>query len=62
VLNVRICISLGLVTGMNKDEVSRLRESVNNHPDGIMLAGSQRNTHDEIHTDDFCNTLIFIRI
>jgi hypothetical protein len=51
VLNVQLCISLGLVTCMNKDEVSRLHESINNHLDGIILEGSQRETHDEIHTD-----------
>jgi hypothetical protein len=38
---------------MNWDEVSRLHEWINNHPDGIILAGSQRKTHDEIHTDVF---------
>jgi hypothetical protein len=52
-LNAQLCISLGLVTGMNRDEVSRLPESINDHPDGIILAGSQRKTHDEIHTDVF---------
>jgi hypothetical protein len=52
-LNVQLCISLGLVTGMNKNEVGRLRESINNHLDGIILVGSQRKTHDEIHTDVF---------
>jgi hypothetical protein len=44
---------LCLVTGMNRNEVSRLRESINNHLDGIILAGSQRQTHDEIHIDVF---------
>jgi hypothetical protein len=38
---------------MNKNEVSRLHESINNHPDGIILTGSQRQTHDEIHIDIF---------
>jgi hypothetical protein len=38
---------------MDRDEVSRLGESNNNHLDGIILAGSQRKTHDEIHTDVF---------
>jgi hypothetical protein len=53
VLNVYLCISLGLVTGMNKNEVSRLHESINNLPDRIILTGSQRQTHDEIHIDIF---------
>jgi hypothetical protein len=53
VLNVQLCISLGLIMGMNKNEVSRLHESINNHPDGIILVSSQRKTHDEIHTDVF---------
>jgi hypothetical protein len=53
VLNVQLCISLGLVVGMNRNEVSRLRELINNHSDGIILVGSQRQTHDEIHTDVF---------
>jgi hypothetical protein len=44
---------LAFVTGMNRNEVSRLRESINNHPNGIILAGSQRQTHDEIYTDVF---------
>jgi hypothetical protein len=38
---------------MNRDEVSRLPESINNHPDGVILASNQRKTHDEIHTDVF---------
>jgi hypothetical protein len=38
---------------MNGNKVSRLRESINNHPNGVILAGSQRKTHDEIHTDVF---------
>jgi hypothetical protein len=41
-LNVQLCMSLGLVLGMNRNEVRRLHESINNHPDGIILAGSQR--------------------
>jgi hypothetical protein len=39
-INVQLYISLGLVPGVNKNEVSRLHESINNHPDGIILAGS----------------------
>jgi hypothetical protein len=33
--------------------VSQLRESIKDHHDGVTLAGSQRKTHDEIHTDVF---------
>jgi hypothetical protein len=39
-LNVQLCISIHLVTGMNRNEVGRLRESINNYLDGIILAGS----------------------
>jgi hypothetical protein len=38
---------------MSRNVVSRFHELINNHPDGIILAGSQRKTHDEIHTDVF---------
>jgi hypothetical protein len=34
-------------------EMSRLRELVNNHPDGIIFVGSQRKAHGEIHADVF---------
>jgi hypothetical protein len=53
VLNVQLCVSLGLVIGINRNEVGILHESINNQLDGIILAGSQRKTHDEIHTDVF---------
>jgi hypothetical protein len=35
------------------DEVSRLRELINDHPNGIILVDNQRKTHEEIHTDVF---------
>jgi hypothetical protein len=53
VLKAQLCISLGLVTGMSWNEVSRFYESINNHTYGIIFAGSQRQTHDEIHIDVF---------
>jgi hypothetical protein len=39
VLNVQLCISLHLVVGMHRNEVDRLHESINNHPNGIILCG-----------------------
>jgi hypothetical protein len=39
--------------GFNMNEVSKLCQSINIHPYGIKLVGSQRKTHDEIHTDVF---------
>jgi hypothetical protein len=38
---------------MNRNEVSKLHESINNHLDGIILAGGKRQTHDEIYADVF---------
>jgi hypothetical protein len=38
---------------MNRGELRKLSESINNHLDGIILAGSQRQIHDKIHTDGF---------
>jgi hypothetical protein len=52
-LNVQLYISLCHEVGMNRNEVSRLHESINNYPDGIIIAGSQRQIHDEIHVDIF---------
>jgi hypothetical protein len=53
VLNVQLCIPHRLVVGMNRNEVGRLWELINNHSDGIILVGSERQTHDEIHADVF---------
>jgi hypothetical protein len=44
-LNVQLCISLHLVVGMNRNDVRRLHESINNHPDGIILEGSTTGKH-----------------
>jgi hypothetical protein len=33
--------------------MSRLGESIHNHPNGIILAGRERQTHDKIHVDVF---------
>jgi hypothetical protein len=33
--------------------MSRLGESICNHPYGIILAGRERKTHNEIHADVF---------
>jgi hypothetical protein len=40
-------------SNMNRNEVGKLPESINNHLDGIILVGSGRQTHDEIHADVF---------
>jgi hypothetical protein len=50
-LNVQLCISLHIATGMNRKELGRLHESINNPPDGIILTGGERQTHNEIHVD-----------
>jgi hypothetical protein len=51
VLNVQLSKHLRLVAGMHMNEVGRLGESINNHSIGIILAGSERHTHNEIHAD-----------
>jgi hypothetical protein len=42
VLNVQLCIFLHFVAGMPRNEVGRLGKVINNHPNGIILAGSER--------------------
>jgi hypothetical protein len=47
--NVDLSILLNLVSGVDGYEVSRFGESIHVHPNRIKLAGSQRQTHNEIH-------------
>jgi hypothetical protein len=51
--NIQISLLLSPVVGMHWNEVSRLGEPINNHPDGIKLVGGERQTHNEIHADVF---------
>jgi hypothetical protein len=41
-LNVQLCILLHLVEGMHENEVVRHGKSINNNPNGIILAGRER--------------------
>jgi hypothetical protein len=51
--NIQFSILISPVVGMHWNEMSRLSEPINDHPDGIKLAGRERQTHNEIHNDVF---------
>jgi hypothetical protein len=51
--NIQFIILLCPLVGVQRNEVSRLGESIHNHPDGIKLAGRERQTHNEIHAGVF---------
>jgi hypothetical protein len=53
VSNVQFGVLLGPVVGVHRHEMSRLGESSHYRPYGILLAGRERQTHVEIHTDIF---------
>jgi hypothetical protein len=49
--NVDFSILLDSIIGMNGYEVSGFGESIDNHPNRIKLAGSQWQTHNEVHAN-----------
>jgi hypothetical protein len=51
--NIQLSVLLGPVVGMDRNEVSRLSEPINDHLDGIILAGRERETDNEIHAAVF---------
>jgi hypothetical protein len=52
-INIQFTLLLSLVVGVHRNEVSRLGEPINDHPNGIKLVGRERQTHNEIHVDVF---------
>jgi hypothetical protein len=53
VSNIQFSVLLSPVVGVHWHEMSRLGEPINDDPDGIKLAGRERQTHNEIHVDVF---------
>jgi hypothetical protein len=51
--NIQFSVLLSPIVGVHRNEMSRLGEPVNNHPDGVKLAGRERQTHNEIQTGVF---------
>jgi hypothetical protein len=49
--NVDFHILLDIVVGVDGYEVSGFGESIHDHPHQVKLAGSQRQTHNEVHDD-----------
>jgi hypothetical protein len=51
VSNVDLSILLNSIFGVDGYEVSGFGESIHDHPNQIKLAGSQRQSHNEIHAN-----------
>jgi hypothetical protein len=51
--HIQLMVLLSHAIGVHWNEVCRLGESIQDHPDGIKLAGGERQTHNEIHADVF---------
>jgi hypothetical protein len=49
--NVDLSILLNVVADIEGYEVSRFGESIHNYPNRIKLAGSQRQTYNDVHTN-----------
>jgi hypothetical protein len=49
--NIDFSILLDVIVGVHGYEVSIFGESVHNHPNRIILEGSQRQTYNEVHTN-----------
>jgi hypothetical protein len=50
-INIDLCIFLGLMGGMHWQEMSCLGQPIYNDPDGIMVPGGIGPSHDKIHTN-----------
>jgi hypothetical protein len=53
VSSIQFSVLLSPVVGLHMNEVSKLGESIHDHPDGIKHVGRERQTHNEIHTNVF---------
>jgi hypothetical protein len=51
--NIQLNILLSPIVGVYWNEMSRLSEPIHDHPNGIILVGRERQTHNEIHADVF---------
>jgi hypothetical protein len=49
--NIQFNVLLSPIVGVHQNEMSGLGEPINDHPDGIKLAGRERETHNEIYVD-----------
>jgi hypothetical protein len=53
VRNIQLSVLFSPVEDVHQNEMSRHGESVDDYPNGVKLAASERQTHNEIHTDVF---------
>jgi hypothetical protein len=53
VRNIQLIILFSPVEGVHWNEMNGLGKSVDDYPDGVQLAASERQTHNEIHIDVF---------
>jgi hypothetical protein len=51
--NIQFSVFLSPVGGVHRNEMSRLGEPINGHPDRVKHMGNERQTHNEIHADVF---------
>jgi hypothetical protein len=53
VSNIQFTVLLSPVVGVHRNEMSRLGKPINDYPDGVKLAGREKQTHNKIHADIF---------
>jgi hypothetical protein len=51
--NIQLGVLFSPVANVHWDEMSGLGKSIDDYPDGVKLVASERQTHNEIHTDVF---------
>jgi hypothetical protein len=51
--NIQFDILLSPVVGVHQNEMSKLGKPIDDYPNGVKLAGRERQTHNEIHADVF---------
>jgi hypothetical protein len=47
--NIQFNVLLSPIVGVHRNEMSRVGEPIDDHPDGVKLAGRERRAHNKIH-------------